>query len=107
MIKTIDELLDKLQSEGKDISTLKMSWEQLKSACEKLRNQDALTDEEFQNALDRRDVGYYILLGSVKALQIVGVISWKEESEIQKNLLEEFLGKEDNNEKKKEEKQRP
>lgn len=107
MIKTIDELLDKLQSEGEDISTLKMWREQLKSACKRLRNRDALTDEEFRDALDHRDAGHYKLLGSVKALQIVGVISWKEESEIQKNLLEEFLGKEDNNEKKKEEKQRP
>ena len=94
MIKTIDELLDKLRSKEKEISTLQMWRNQFKAASEQLRQGETLNDEEFRNALDRRDVGYYTLMGSVKTLQIVGVISWKEELEIQRNLLEEFTNHE-------------
>ena len=94
MIKTIDELLDKLRSKEKEISTLQMWRNQFKTASEQLRQGETLNDEEFRNALDRRDVGYYTLMGSVKTLQIVGVISWKEELEIQRNLLEEFTNHE-------------
>lgn len=89
-MKTIEELLDKLEQEGCRANIHRLQMEGLKKDSEKVKSPDDMSEREFEVARFSRTYYFNNLAGAVWMAETLGKINEKERDAILKDLKDKY-----------------